>query len=264
MIQNVATLSTENSYPDLAILLESIFVYSPNLKVYILCDSYVENLVTKCFSHIDVVLVNYLDKYARKTRKEMEQEGIWLTFMLEKCTIIDYVLERSDHVLFLDADIILLNSIDNLVSEDNFSKDIGLSYHEINARDELLYGKYNGGFVFVKNKGFTKWWRTASFKSSFFEQKALDDVPRCFKTFLFSSQDNFGWWRLYQSSIAPQEVAKQFSVKDDKIFYKNKQLNSIHTHLRSDFPYTVGFNRFIKSLVMSTNDGIMKEILNFH
>jgi hypothetical protein len=171
-----------------------------------------------------------------------------LELTLEKCVVIDYALSENKNVLFLDSDIILFNPIENVITEEQLKKDIGLSPHLIVKADEDLYGKYNAGFIYISNKNVTKWWRKNSINSPFFEQKPMDDMPLCFDCFFFPPQNNFGWWRLLQAP-QPLIVANKFTIKDGVILYDNLPLNSIHTHIISDFVYTVKFNGFIKKLI---------------
>lgn len=241
----LATLATDSCYNDLSRLLVSISIFNPDNKIYLLCDTPIHKKVLQEFPFLNIEYLCTLDCYANKNRNIMEKEGIWLQFMLEKCTIVDFALTKEKEVLFLDADIILFNSVDGIIDQ---TKDIGLSKHEIVQTDEIKYGKYNGGFFYVQNKDFTTWWKKASKKSSFFEQKAMDDIPSHFSTFFFPPQNNFGWWRLCQAPD-PNSVAIKFTIKDGLIYYEDQQLNSIHTHLISDFNYTVIFNNFILNLV---------------
>lgn len=260
MISSVATMTTHSCMKDIIRLLISISIYSPNVKIYILCDTTVKDKISLDFPFLNIIYQCTLDKYSNKTRQTLEAEGKWLEFMLEKCSIIDYALQFEDHVLFLDADIILFNSIESILEQIPLDYDVGLSRHEIIAQDEQLYGKYNGGFIYVRNKSLTNWWRKESLKSSFFEQKAMDNIPIAFKTFFFLPQNNFGWWRLCQT-VNPQEVANKFTVQNDIIHYDSKPLNSIHTHLDGTFPYTVIFNNFIRKLITHTNNSNYQKLI---
>ena len=257
MIKCVCTLTTGGSYNDLVRLLTSISLYCPMLKIYLLCDSVVMESVLIDFPFLNIICHCILDKYMNKNRRILESEGRWLDFMLEKCTIIDYALEREDHVLFVDSDIILLNGVDGI----EVGGEIGLSRHEIVRGDEDLYGKFNGGFIYVRNKSFTGWWRSASVGSSFYEQKAMDNIPRNFDTFYFPPQNNFGWWRLCQAEV-PHEVASRFKVCGDTIMYDNKPLNSVHTHIGDNSNYVVIFNNFIESLIKKSNNLSYKRVFS--
>jgi hypothetical protein len=256
----IATLSTKKSYCDLKILLKSISIFSPTIKIYIIGDTYICNICKIDFPQLNIITISGLDKYTLYNREELEKMNLWLEFMLEKCTIVDYALTENKNVLFLDADIILFNPIETIISPENLKKDMGLSKHLINNFEESLYGLYNGGFFYISNKNITPWWRKTSKSSTFYEQKAMDNIPLFFDCFFIEPQNNFGWWRLFQAPN-PQATFNKFRIQNNMIFYDNKPLNSIHTHLISTFPYTVEFNKIIMKFVELTNNNKLKEIL---
>jgi hypothetical protein len=181
--------------------------------------------------------------------------------MLEKCTIIDYALLQHKNVLFLDADIILFNPIENIISKEELTKDIGLSKHIIKESDELKYGFYNGGFFYISNKNVTSWWRENSQNSTYFEQKVMDKMPLHFDCFLFKPQNNFGWWRLFQAPY-PQIIESKFSIQNNIILYDRLPLNSIHTHSKSNHGYIIKFNTFIINLIKKSYNTNLKLIFN--
>jgi hypothetical protein len=249
----IATLSTKKSYCDLKILLKSISIFSAIIKIYIIGDTYVCDICKIDFPELNITTISGLDKYTLYNRDELEKMNLWLEFMLEKCTIIEYALLQHNNVLFLDADIILFNPIENIIQTENLLKDIGLSKHIINEKDEHVYGLYNGGFIYISNKNVTKWWRENSNSSTYFEQKIMDDMPLHFNTFFIEPQNNFGWWRICLAPY-PNLVASQFSIENGIILYDKLPLNSIHTHLKSKQYYCLKFNTFIKKLIRSSHN----------
>jgi hypothetical protein len=257
----IATMATKPCYDDIKLLLKSISIFSPNIKIYILGDSYIcENCVID-YPNLNIITLCQLDKYTPYNRKQLEERNMMLDLTLEKCVIIDHALSENKNVLFLDADIILFNPIESIITEDQLQKDIGLSPHLIVKRDEDLYGKYNAVFIYISNKNVTSWWRKNSINSPFFEQKPMDDMPLCFNCFYFLPQNNFGWWRLLQAE-KPLEIANKFTVKNNTILYDNLPLNSIHTHVISNFIYTVQFNEFIKKLIEVSKNEKLNFIFN--
>jgi hypothetical protein len=260
-MDSVATMATKNSYKDLKILLKSISIFSPNIKIFILGDIYT---CTNCiidFPNLKITTLSKLNKYTNYNRTKLVKLNLWLEFMLEKCTIIEYALLQYKNVLFLDADIILLNSIENIITEEQLSKDIGLSKHVIKESDEHKYGIYNGGFIYVSNKNVTSWWRENSKNSIYFEQKVMDDMPLHFNCFLFLPQNNFGWWRLFQAPF-PEFVGEKFTIENNIILYDKLPLNSIHTHFISEHRYIIKFNHFITKLIKNSNNDNLKIIFN--
>ena len=97
-------------------------------------------------------------------RQEMEKQGIWLEFMLEKETVLREAMTTYSNSLFLDADICLLDCLPNI----DFSKDVILCRHYIQEANELKYGHFNGGYFFVNNFKFLDWFRKTSKNRSHF------------------------------------------------------------------------------------------------
>lgn len=239
--QSFSTLATNTALKDLELFYTSVRRFYPDTDIFLVCDSaVVEWAQEKNDSnlHCDPVL----EKYAGQNRKQMESAGTWTSFMLEKCTAIDNALEVHDNTLFLDCDQCVLSHIHIEPCE------LGLSQHFIKPENENRYGKYNGGFVFVASKKFTKWWRQNTPGSKYMEQGVLEQAPQHFETYEFPIQYNFGWWRLYECD----EIAKRESLFDYdlRLTYDGKPVVTLHTHFfDNSFPITAKFNKFILDLL---------------
>ena len=258
-VQSISTMASIGSWNDLDVLLKSLSVFNPEIPVYIATDeATVEKLMNSDHKNtLTLKIVNCLDEYTGKDRKQMESEGLWLEFMLRKCDAIDVALTDHDNTLFVDSDMCFLNPIDH--SDFDYSKDIGRSYHSIKEYNEKMYGKYNGGFVFVNHNSFTNIWKLLSNGSSrYFEQACLEDMDKIFTTFDVPIEYNYGWWRLFECPENQFELRKKlFNVQGDSsssgsvVVYNNKPLRCIHTHFDSNFIHTVNFNNFIVNELLS-------------
>lgn len=255
--QSFSTLATDTAEKDLDLLYYSLRQQYPKHDLYLVCDDYIEDWAKNKkdqFLHTN----NALQKYANKNRTQMEADGTWTHFMLEKCTAIDEALSTHDNTLFLDCDQCILDKI-----EVDTSKQLGFSQHLIKQQNENQFGKYNGGFIFINTKDFTKWWRDNTPKSKYMEQGILEEAPKDFTSFEFEPQYNFGWWRLLECDT-PQERAEKFSY-DTCLRYDGKPVKTLHTHFfdeqitnQSQF-LANKFNNFILDL-MNDNNHIKKYI----
>jgi hypothetical protein len=251
-VKSISTMGTISAWNDLDILLKSIELYNRELPVYIGTDELtVEKLMNSSYKDtLTLKIVNCLDEYTGKTRQQMEQEGIWLEFMLRKCDPMDVALLEHDNTLFVDCDTCFLQKINH--EDFNCRMDVGRSYHDIKTFNENQYGKYNGGCVFVNHTAFTTWWKLASQYSRYFEQACLEDTDLFFKTFDIPTQYNYGWWRLFECPEGQLETRKKlFENSNSIITYNQKPLMSIHTHFDSNFVHTLNFNKFVMSLSSS-------------
>ena len=128
----------------------------------------------------------------------------------------------------------------------------------IHPQNEKQFGKYNGGFVYVNNKEFTKWWRDNTPGSKYMEQGVLEEAPKTFSIFEFGPEYNFGWWRLFECENSEERV-KKFSY-DTCLKYDNKPVVSLHTHFFEDKIQNQSqflankFNEFVFNLLPNDND----------
>ncbi len=190
-----------------------------------------------------------LDKYGSNDRKMMEAcsgvvyDSLFKDFTMEKASAMEWAFSEAgdaDGVWFLDADICLTAPL-----PDHGDVEIALSPHYIRQGDERLYGHYNAGFLWMARKNVEKLmqiWRGATHGSRFFEQAALEDVVReAGSKHEFAIQDNFGWWRLIQSSDPPDAIRARLGYKRDPktsgITFDGLSLRSVHTHWYEKTPF---------------------------
>ena len=188
-----------------------------------------------------------MNKYQGMRRKEMEAKGLFHAFTAEKLRIIDLAFtESKTGVWFFDADICFLGPLPTLPP----TATVALSPHYIRKSDTDLYGVYNAGFLWLKDPSWLAIWKTALPTSRFFEQAALEEVANAAKEGLyrFPLQDNFGWWRMFQSPTPPLRQMELFGINRTigaGITFEGLPLGSIHTHFTERVGATEEFNLFI-------------------
>ena len=254
---------------DLKVFVGSLELWHPNTKLYIYTDSktYINSIKTKCTMNVKIAL----DSYSGLNRQQMEQikgkiySSLWTDFMYEKANVIQWIFDSEPDnkgVWFMDADITHLAPLPSIPT----GTTLALSPHYIKPADEERFGKYNGGYIWFGNPTILDSWRTAGFTSHFFEQAALEQLVPLNTVYEFPIQVNYGWWRMFQSPLPPQEHAHKFKLfRPDKsigIRYDNMPLQSIHTHWHElDNSATGMFNRWF--LQFLSNYRIHKPITNF-
>jgi len=164
--------------------------------------------------------------------------------------------ESSDYpyraVFYLDSDICFFAPLPEV--PDGFT--VGVSPHFIALKDEAKFGKYNGGYLWVKDPKAVTAWRNACPASRFHEQAALEifDTPEWSKkVYQFPIQYNYGWWRLWQGRESPDVIERSWDInivsKDDVysgLLVDGKPLGSVHTHFYNPSDsYTKFFNVFV-------------------
>ena len=254
----IATIATgENAAREVGCLVASVRQWHPTATMWVLTD-------TATTQHLPegVKTVIGLDAYAGLTRSDMEaQPGKtyttkWHDFMIEKATILERVFEAVPDVAqtgvwFLDADVTLFAPLP-LASVAHPDIRLGLSPHIIRAADEARFGRFNGGYLWLRDRALLTTWRRATYGSRFYEQAALEtvwDACPAMDRVAFPLQDNFGWWRLGQSADPPSVIQSRLGYNRMHpgvgILYDGAPLRSVHTH----WAETSEFNTWMRGVL---------------
>jgi len=231
------------SLADLIVFAKTIEVWHPDATLYVLTDSAtnIGSISFKGTIHKRVTL----DAYTGLNRKAMESmpgriyNTLWLDFMYEKASVIEWAFQTVPELMssgkglwFMDSDITHLAPLPDVPT----SATLALSPHFIRESDCRLYGKYNGGYFWLRDTSLISAWRSAGFTSRFYEQAALEDMAVAATSGLyeFPIQVNFGWWRMFQGLAPPAEVQGKFSFNRADVSvglrYNGAVVQSIHTH----------------------------------
>ena len=254
----IATLATKQCFHDLKILFFTLQLWNKTPPtVYIYCDSEIERYIQTNPYKGKVIWRNILDIYTNYDRSVMEilpgikdkTDSLFKDFVLEKTYLLDWVFETEQDIFFCDADICFLGPLPTIT--DTF--ELGLSQHNICKNDEERFGKYNAGFIFLRNKNIPTSWRNYSLTSRFFEQACLEDLEKDYSTFYFKEQVNYGWWRLLQGEDLPNILIKKWSIYRQEeysgIYVNGFPLICIHTHWKTSDKATSYFNEFVLSFL---------------
>ena len=228
-----STLCTSNCAFELAGLLLSLSVYHKNETIYIMSDTKTKNIIDKITPNpkLNMIWFVQLDEYDGMNRQIMEQKNIIKEFWNNKARIMSKALEKENDTLFLDCDIIITNVIDDI---DN-TKDLGVSPQFIKKEILDIYGFYNGGCVWTKNKDVPDDWIEFTKTSRFVDQASLEDLVKKYTYFEFGENYNLQTWRFIHAVGGPQQIVSYItSTNNDTIYYKNKPLKFIHTHFLED------------------------------
>lgn len=251
----LATLVTgEKAANELRVFLKSVELFEPHARVFILTDAITAPHLHKPKS-LTVKIQVALKKYANLTRSDMEAlpgktyDSLFKDYTMEKATAIEGAFSAwptesaTTGIWFLDSDITLFAPLPSVSAPYT----LAVSPHYIRAVDESKYGRFNAGMIWFKDTSLLPVWRGATHQSRFFEQAALEVLAeqtgdRCLE---LPIQDNFGWWRYLQSSIAPPEIEKNLGFHRFPgcagLKYNGVPLRSVHTHWHE----STAFNNWI-------------------
>mgnify|MGYP000935215055 CR=1 FL=1 len=224
-----STICTSNCAFELVGLLLSLSIYHPNERIYILSDSKTQNIINNMTPRprLDMHWFVELDKYDGMNRQIMEAKGIWSDFQMAKATVLKYALMGSSDSLFLDSDIIITDTINDIQHE----YELGVSPQFIAQSHVDRTGYYNGGMLWTKNKHVPDDWIQFTKFSRYFDQASIEDLAKKYKHFEFDENYNLQCWRLFYSPEGQRQVAANITSKpNDRLYYKNKPLKFVHTH----------------------------------
>jgi hypothetical protein len=227
-----STICTSVCAHELIGLLLSLSIYHTNEKIYILADSktkyIIDNITPK--PKLKIIWFIELDEYDNFDRTYMVHNNIWSKFQMNKANIIKKTLEFELDTLFLDSDIIITDTIENV----NKFAELGLSPQFINDFKVKETGYYNGGMLWTNNKSVPDDWNEFTKTSRYFDQASIEDLAKKYKYFEFDENYNLQCWRLYYSEDGKDKIKSYLtSVPNDKVYYKSKPLKFIHTHFNN-------------------------------
>jgi len=259
----IATLANQHAIEDLRIFFSSLQLWNTELPpVYLYCCSIVLDYLDKHTLYKGPLYCKVvLDAYSKLDRKSMEklpsQNGLtnlFHDFTQEKCDLMDWALKSlptdkvQQGVLFCDADLCWLGPLPSIP----FGKTLGLSPHMIHPNDEVLYGTYNAGLVWMNDSAHPILWKQLCKHSRFFEQAALetlDDYTNEEQIHRFGQEHNYGWWRLFQSpnGLVHQKAAwsVHLSKSHSGLCVGTIPVSCIHTHWNTNDFITKTFNHWI-------------------
>ncbi len=228
-------ISTFNCIDELIGMLLSLSIHHNNSKVYGLVDSNTYNLLINFIPKIQLQLFLRitLNKYSNKNRNIMVQEKIWDEFQMQKANVIKYALENERDTMFLDSDILFLNSI-NCIDK---TKELGLSPHYVKKSNTDEVGYYNGGCLWTKNINVPHDWIKFTKTSRYHDQASIEDLAKKYSYFEFGKEINFMPWRILLVNDQ-KEVVNSININNNQLNIGSKPLVFLHTHFNDQ--------RFIK------------------
>jgi len=260
----IAMIATKPVLDDLKHFFQSLQVWSPICPtIYILCDTPVSKWLKEVNYPAPLHTFVDLDAFTDLTRQQMEQlpstqgfPNLFYDFTVTKCDVFEKAFQTGSPdlqhgLLFCDADIFWLGPLPTIPS----TATVGLSPHMIRQIDESKYGTYNAGFLWLKDMSLVPVWRKACRRSRFFEQAALEElVARTdgSNVHTFGPEHNYGWWRLYQSSLPIEQRKAEWTIKRDAqhrhsgLLVQGQPLSSIHTHWKTTDFTIREFNTWIR------------------
>ena len=198
-----------------------------------------------------------------------QQKDTWMSVMMTKFDVIGVLLEKYNHGLFLDSDMVFVGPFEEKILAAFVNPDIDacICQHMTNNWSvEAQHGLYNAGMFHVKSAEFIKEWKTLSedYKKYgfYYEQQPLEYVQRNFVALNLPINYNIGWWRF--NSPKTKSRIDSLRVEDDTIYFGKLPAVNFHVHTSRELEYE-NFGQFlvdkIKVLLAQTDNESHAKIL---
>jgi hypothetical protein len=237
------TIATNTCIDEFVAHVCSLFRWHPGVPIYAIVDSETEASVKEWLPFVNLIMYSELDEFSGKTREQMEQKGTWTRFQMLKSRAISLALSKEKDVLYLDSDILVLHK---LYIDPTY--EIGLSPHLIRKEFTDKYGYYNGGMLWTRAPSVCDDWNEASKTSRFFDQAALEELPKKYTTFEFDESYNVSWWRMNQSDTPPK-----FNLAGGPCVGE-KFIKCVHTHFANQ--EYARFNQVIIQMLVNSRQWV--------
>ena len=265
----VAAVVTQNCYKEFLLEKFSLEQYH-TCEWYISCDQYVSDALSN-FKNVSAHRLIESDNCDHNSTCPIQQDN-FLKVVLTKFDICEAAIEDHGGVLFLDADMLFLNPIEDkmlsLFGETHL--DGVLSQHMTNNwKNEERHGYYNVGMFFLRNTSLIENWRYLAQNhrqlGMYYEQKPLEYVQRNYITANLPIYYNIGWWRFNETYT--RDRLEKLHLKNEKIMFGDNEAVNFHFHV---YKNPGGFNpgRFLVDKVLSilatSNHEPYKDLLQYH
>ena len=236
-IQSFCFVVTENIKREGAMMLKSLRKFHDQ-PVYIICDYPSKRFLVEEGLKDDTVFCELTDKEElEKINEEIFKDHKCIANnihrpaeIFRKMDVMNFALKHHDNTFFLDADIIVLDSL-----QEYFTNKIVLSPHyypKAYSYNGFENGFYNAGYVFCASKGFPNFWKDIYLNdSTFFEQECMNRIPDRVRIQTFSKPHNVGFWR--REEIPKKIKSLHFHISDGVDENRTDRLKEMNENIKS-------------------------------
>ena len=182
----------------------------------IICDTPTEKYIKMGYIP-NLKLIWYIELNEFKgNRAEMERTNTFLHFLTAKTVVMDYALNHENDTLFLDTDMIVVDTI-----HVDRTKQLGVSPGFINKETAAKVGYYNAGMIWTCDKTMPEKWRHYNTTSRYFEQAAIEDLCTDYSYFTFGDNHNLQTWRFIVGNEPCVQIMSYIKIKRIRFWIKS-------------------------------------------
>ncbi|KAH8068548.1 hypothetical protein JL721_6694 [Aureococcus anophagefferens] len=224
-------MATRPALLEVALFLRTLRRFDASRRVYVASDTAVAAYVSRVANATAVPCLVKYENYSRvwMKKKRWGPMNVWTHLQLEKTTVMARALDDgAPGVLFADADVAWLAPLPPAGAGA-----VGVSPCLCSDRVEATYGAYNGGHVFARTTGVLDLWRSATSRSRYMEQAALEEVyAETAGAFLWDARANVEWLNVVAShSVDGRDHAADLVADGDTVAWLRRRLLSAHAHV---------------------------------
>ncbi|EGB07021.1 hypothetical protein AURANDRAFT_65256 [Aureococcus anophagefferens] len=224
-------MATRPALLEVALFLRTLRRFDASRRVYVASDTAVAAYVSRVANATAVPCLVKYENYSRvwMKKKRWGPMNVWTHLQLEKTTVMARALDDgAPGVLFADADVAWLAPLPPAGAGA-----VGVSPCLCRDRVEATYGAYNGGHVFARTTGVLDLWRSATSRSRYMEQAALEEVyAETAGAFLWDARANVEWLNVVAShSVDGRDHAADLVADGDTVAWLGRRLLSAHAHV---------------------------------
>ncbi|KAH8057549.1 hypothetical protein JL722_6630 [Aureococcus anophagefferens] len=166
-------MATRPALLEVALFLRTLRRFDASRRVYVASDTAVAAYVSRVANATAVPCLVKYENYSRvwMKKKRWGPMNVWRTCSSRRRRSWRALDDGAPGVLFADADVAWLAPLPPAGAGA-----VGVSPCLCRDRVEATYGAYNGGHVFARTTGVLDLWRSATSRSRYMEQAALEEV----------------------------------------------------------------------------------------
>jgi len=248
----VCTVATQRTYGEFLLLRYSLEKYH-DCVWYIACDTFVSQKL-KDTPHTNLLPLIDTDDCDHNVASVAKRKN-FLNVVLTKFDACKKSIEDNGWALFLDADMVFVNPIEERVLDmmRHPGLDAIISPHMTNSPQiESQHGYYNVGMFVLRSVEMLEKWRTLSTNHQqyglYYEQQPLEYIHRNFLTANFPINYNLGWWRFN----LPQTQKRLTLLKSSggRLCFGDLPAVNFHFHTLKDLD-TENYGKFLVDIVLN-------------
>ncbi|SHL12859.1 hypothetical protein SAMN05444414_105183 [Roseovarius marisflavi] len=251
---SLSTIATKKSLSEFLLLKHSIELFH-DCQWCVVADSTTES-VLRSLDNVSVVEVfSTDDSKLSHGVTDVTMKSYHYDLMLAKFSATKAALSENGWAVYLDADMLFVNPIDDYVFRLLKDSDVDavLTPHYTNDKpNEMRVGIFNAGMFGVSNPEFLEKWHEYCIvhrdKSTYFEQQPIEFIYKIFRCLTLPINYNIGWWRFKDGFSDHRFDYISLDEKGGLMFYGLPAIN-FHFHLMKPLLYPNNGQRLIQNVI---------------